>query len=246
MKWRRGSSFLLAMVFVFLSHSPAFSENYAGFGLGVSIPHDVTDFKGSDGTFDVTLTDFSPDSSLAFGFKVGHYFEALPFLGLEFNFSSSDPDVDKEKITATITGTPGGVFTGQASGDFLGTADVSHLSTFGFLVMLRATEKQSKQYLFGLGPYLGLGFGVNLLDVDKATIFNTGGGFIAETTGDSSAAVGFLLSAGLNYKLTDHVKAYGEYKYKEMNFEFDALDEGVKYEFDASESSLIFGLSYSF
>ena len=95
---------------------------------------------------------------------MGHYFEALPFLGLEFNFSSSDPDVDKAGITV----------------------DVSHLSTAGLLVMLRATEKQSKQYLLGLDPYLGLGYGVSLIDVGKVN--GTG---IGEITGSHT---GFAFS----------------------------------------------------
>ena len=55
---------------------------------------------------------------------------------------------------------------------------------------------------------------------------------------------GFLLSAGLNYKSTDRMKFYGEYKYTESSY--DMITETVNYEFDVEDFSLMFGASYSF
>jgi len=238
--------FLVGLVCAFLAPSSAFAEWYAGGGIGISMPHDVTDFKGSSGAYTATLTDFSPDNSFAGGIKGGYFFGKSPNFGVEFNLSFSDPDVDKEAITATLTGTPVGVFSGQASGDFLGTADVDSLVSYGFLAMLRATDEDAKAKYHGLQPYAGLGFSVNVLDVNKIAIHSTAGALIAETSGESNTSVGLLISAGLNYILTDRIKLYSEYKYKDSNFEYDALDGAVKYEFDGQESSLLFGATYSF
>ena len=238
--------FLIGLICAFLAPSSAFAEWYAGGGIGLSMPHDVTDFKGSSGAYNLTLTDFSPDNSFAGGIKGGHYFDQFPNFGIEFNLSFSDPDVDKETITATITGPPVGAFLGQASGDFLGSADVDSLVSYGFLAMLRVTDEDAKTEYAGIQPYAGVGFAINVLDVNKVSVFTTAGALIAETTGESNTSVGLLVSAGLNYILNDRIKLYSEYKYKSSNFEYDSLDGTVKYEFDAEESSLLFGATYHF
>ena len=41
--------FLIGLICAFLAPSSAFAEWYAGGGIGLSMPHDVTDFKGSSG-----------------------------------------------------------------------------------------------------------------------------------------------------------------------------------------------------
>ena len=150
---KTGVGVLLSLVFVLFTYSFAVAESYIGGALGISLPHDVTDASGTDGTYTLTVTDFSPDNSFAGGMKLGHFFEQAPNLGVEFNLSFSDPDVDKEKITATISGTPVGVFTGQASGDFLGSAEVDSFVSYGFLAMLRATDEDAKSKYNGMQPY---------------------------------------------------------------------------------------------
>ena len=60
----------------------------------------------------------------------------------------------------------------------------------------------------------------------------------------SDTSAGFLLSAGLNYKINNHLKAYGEYKYTDVSFE--DTTSGTKYDFDLDTSSLMFGVSYHF
>ena len=62
---------------------------------------------------------------------------------------------------------------------------------------------------------------------------------------ESDTSVGILISAGLNYKISDRLKAYGEYKYTDSSFELNGSD-GVTYEFDSGDSSLMFGIAYSF
>ena len=171
-----------------------------------------------------------------------------PNLGVEVNWSISDPDVDKETVTATITNTPTGLFVGQNSGEFLGSVDTDNLSDFGFLAILRATNEDAKAKYNGMQPYLGLGFVVSSLDINKVTIYQTNGTFIAETTGgDKATDVGFLLSAGLNYIISDHVKLYSEYKYQSVDYEFGALDAaGVTWKLTGEVSSVLFGASYGF
>ena len=107
-------------------------------------------------------------------------------------------------------------------------------------------DEDAKSEYNGIQHYLGLGFSVNVLDVNKISVYSTAGAFIAETSGESNTSIGPLISAGLNYIINDRVKLYSEYKYKHSNFEYDELDGIVKYEFDGEESSLLFGASYRF
>ncbi|KMP11720.1 hypothetical protein UR09_02595 [Candidatus Nitromaritima sp. SCGC AAA799-A02] len=240
--------FLMALVFLATTAATrlAVAETYVGAGLGSSLRMNLSDFEGETTGYELSLSDFNSDSTLALGLKVGHFFEALPSVGIEFNFSISDPDIKRDIATANIAGTPAGIFTGQVSGDFLVTADVNFLSTFGLLAVWRVTDKQFLMNLDGLVPFLGLGVGISTLDIEKVTVTTTAGSFIGETSGESNTSLGFLLSAGFNYNFTDHFAGYTEFKYKETNFEYDELDGAVKYNFDDSESSVVFGLAYRF
>ncbi len=242
-------SAILIMVAVFTMVSAAThhasAETYMGLGVGKSLRQTISGFKVGD-AFKVTLPDLASKSSIAYGLKLGHFFKAIPGFGLEFNYSFSDPDMVKEKVDAMIMGAPTGLFAGQTAGNLLVSADINHLSTFGVLAVWRVTDKQFLMNLDGIQPYLGVGLGLSILDVEKFSVLNTDESSVGETSGESNSSVGLLISAGLNYTLTKHTKVYGEFKYKDTSFEFDKLDGANKYEFDASETSFVFGLSYHF
>ena len=242
---KTGVGFLLSLVFVLFTYSSAVAEWYVGGAVGVAIPHDVDDLSGSEGGYSVAISEFTPDTSFTGGVKVGYFFEKTPYLGVEINWSISEPDVDKETVFATITGTPTGVYAGQTSGDFLGSVDVASLSSFSFLAMLRATDEDAKAKYNGIQPYLGLGFTVSTLDVDSVTAHSTAGALIGTGTGDSATDVGFALTGGLNYLIANNIKIYSEYQFGSVDYEFGSID-GLKTELTGQNSSLMFGASYSF
>ena len=116
---KTGVGVLLSLVFVLFTYSSAVAEWYVGGAVGVAMPHDVDDLSGSAGGYTLGISEFSPDSSFTGGVKVGYFSEKMPRLGVEINWSMSEPDVDKETVFATITGTPTGAYAGQTSGNFL-------------------------------------------------------------------------------------------------------------------------------
>lgn len=235
--------FSLGMIF----NQSAHAEWYLGGAVGVAIPHDVDDLAVSGGGFSVDVSSFSPDTSFTGGIKGGYFFESIPSLGVEINWSMSAPDVDKETVNATITGTPTGAFVGQATGDFLGSVDVDSVSSFGFLAMLRVTDEDANKDYSGMQPFLGLGFTISTLDVNSATIFNTAGTQLGTTgSGDSDTSVGFLLSTGLNYIVSDNIKLYSEYKFQTVDHTLSSLDDSVDYKLTNESSSIVFGATYSF
>ena len=243
---KTGVGFLLSLVFVLFTYSSAVAEWYVGGAVGVAMPHDVDDLSASEGGYTLGISEFSPDSSFTGGAKVGYFSESIPYLGVEINWSISDPDVDKETVFATITGTPTGAYAGQTSGNFLGSVDVASLSSFSFLAMLRATDEDAKAKYNGIQPFLGLGFTVSTIDVNSATLFNTAGTQLSTTANsDSSTGVGFLLSAGLNYIVSDNIKVYSEYTFQTVEHTL-TMDTGVNSELTSDGSAVVFGASYSF
>ena len=226
--------FFLAMVF----NQSAYAESYFGGSIGVSLSSDASDIKLANGALTGTLTDLDTNSSFAYGIKVGHYFESMPWLGVEFNLYQRDPDVDQQAGTATGTI---GVWTAAATGQ--GKVAVDHLTTYGFLLMLRATEEQTKNF-FNIQPYLGIGVGINTLSLGNGTVYSAAGVEGASANLGSDTSTDILLSAGLNYKVTDNIKAYGEYKYTTVNY--SAETDGTTYAFDLDDSSLMFGVAYNY
>ena len=237
MSFKKLAVFLLVPVFSLgmIFNQSAHAESYFGGSIGIALPSDVDDIKLSSGAATGTITDLDADNSFTYGFKVGHYFKSIPWLGVEINFQQSDPDVDQQNATATGTL---GTFTAAATGQ--GRIDVNHLTTIGFLAMLRPVENK----IFNLEPYLGLGLGVNIVSLGEGTAYSAAGVKSGAENLGSDTDVGFLLSAGLNYEITDHIKAYGEYKYTQSNFE--STTGGVKYEYDVDGSTLMLGAAYNF
>jgi opacity protein-like surface antigen len=246
--WKKLVMFLLVSVFSLSVgfNQSAYAEWYVGGAVGVAIPHNVDDLAVSGSGFSVDISSFSPDTAFTGGIKGGYFFESIPYLGAEINWSMSAPDVDKETITATITGTPTGAFLGRTTGDFLGSVDVDSVSSFGFLAMLRPTDEDAKAKYNGIQPFLGLGFTISTLDVNSVTVFNTAGTQLGTTANsDSSTDVGFLLSTGLNYIVSDNIKVYSEYKFQTVEHTL-TMDTGVDAKLTSESSSVVFGVSYSF
>ena len=243
---KTGVRILLSLVFVLFTYSSAVAEWYVGGAVGVAIPHTVDDLESTGSGFTITSSGFDSDNAFVGGIKGGYFFESIPYLGVEVNWAMSAPDVDQEPVTLTITGTVTGLGAGQNSGDFLLSADVDSVSAFGFLAMLRATNEDAKAKYNGIQPFLGLGFTVSTIDVNSATLFNTAGTQLSTTANsDSSTDVGFLLSAGLNYIVSDNIKVYSEYGFGTVEHTL-TMDTGVNSEMTSESSSVVFGASYSF
>ena len=231
---RTGVGFLLSLVFVLFTYSFAVAETYVGGGLGVAFSADISEI----GANTAIISDLESDDSFAYGLKVGHYFNSMPWLGVEVNASSSDPDMGNQ--SSTVTGTGGGIMTSTVARVEI---EVEHFTTIGFLVMLRATEEQTKE-LYNIEPYLGIGFARNSINLSEAVSYTGAGVLAGKSNLGSGAEVGLLLSAGLNYKINDRTKFFTELHYTKASY--DMTTEGTAYRFDVEGSSMMLGASRSF
>ena len=127
---KTGVGFLLSLVFVLFTYSSAVAEWYVGGAVGVAIPHTVDDLESTGTGFTITSSGFDADKAFVGGIKGGYFFESIPYLGVEVNWSMSASDIDKEAVTLTITGTATGLGAGQATGDFLFSADVQKVDLY--------------------------------------------------------------------------------------------------------------------
>jgi opacity protein-like surface antigen len=243
MSLKRVGIFLLVPIY-FMSMAftqSAHAESYMGTSIGVSLSSDANDISLTNVAATGTLTNLNTNSSFAYGIKAGHYFQSIPWFGIEFNYYQRDPDMSKQMGTAIGNV---GIFTAAATGQ--GKIDVKHLSTYGFLTMFRATAEQAKNF-FDIQYYLGLGIAINNISLGEATVFNS---TCVKSNACKSVSLGsdtsadFLLSVGLNYNVANNFNAYSEYKFTNANF--SAQTDGTTYDFDLDDSSVMFGASYHF
>jgi hypothetical protein len=242
------------IILLFFANS-ASAEFYVGGGGGVTLDAEVNDYENTYCSFidllcDNEITrfkgsDLDLDGSGAFGGKMGYFFSGLPWLGFEFTYFQRGIEAKQQRFTASgansSTLVPALPFDGQMAVQF------SDLRTLGFLILLRPTENIVREYFFNrLEPYAGAGISGSWVEVESIATFDAGGTPVASNnSGESEWGLGMLISAGMNVKITENLKAYTEYKYSQAHFRFEDLDDFAT-EMDIADHSLMFGLSYSF
>jgi opacity protein-like surface antigen len=185
------------------------------------------------------------EGGATYGGKFGYFSTNLTWLGFEFNYFERDAEVEQQTFTATgssaTTLVPSLPFDGQAAIEF------SNVKTFGLLVLLRPTESMIQEFLFGkLEPWVGGGFSGNWAVIGPISTFTAGGTPIATSgSSESDFALGYIISAGLNFNITRQWKIYSEYKYSSAFFRLEDADT-YDTELDYSDHSLMFGVSYWF
>ena len=229
---------LLAGLLSFLIATPyAYPEAYIGGQIGTTLAGNT--LKG------VELTDFSPPgtmsdrelaSSALLGVKVGYYFPRARWFGIETEFYQTNPHIKQQNTTITIPPgailqglppSPGGTAEGILSGDYF---RVRTWVPINFMFRYHKTRLQ---------PYIGFGPAIFM-----AHIKTTATGF--EGTRDTTS-IGFNAKAGLEYFITRHLSAFGEWKHNRTSFKFDPTDNGG-FGFNANYNPhfIAVGLNYHF
>jgi opacity protein-like surface antigen len=168
------------------------------------------------------LSDHSLQTSLAYGAKVGHYFDRLPWLGMELEVFNAHPHIKQQDVTITAP-PPGGSIT------FLSPGATIRMTTLAFNVLARYPGKHFQ-------PYAGVGLGVFFARLhDKAV-----------GASQSSTTEGLNTQLGLRYLVTDRVFAFGEWKFNYVRTNFNQTPALFGFDATYTARNFMFGVGYNF
>ena len=220
--------------------SATYAETYIAGQFGVTLPsvlpssfdNGLTN-ANTTGTLGVitqggAISDQSLQRSILYGGKIGHYFKAVPWLGLELEVYNTTPHIKQQAIQ--FYG-PSGLI-GETN--FTGL-NFRVLTVAPFNVMFRLPKTR-------LQPYIGVGPGIFLARIEDPAL----------TSGNTQSSTGFGLNAqaGVRYYITRQIALLGEGKFNYTKFSFDETPAGAfnLFGFDADYKIFhaSFGLSVHF
>jgi len=267
MRTRQG---LAVFFFWLLFSSSAYGEFYVGIGGGLSFGGSISGFSATGARCSFFIIPINPtcsnfsysgssldmDSTTAVGGKIGYYSENLDWFGIEFEYFQRDIGVSRQPWSAQGNNTtqllPTNPFSGQAEWD-------GKIQTFGlnFLARIPSRVMVDKFDLSRWEPYIGLGFSINSLEVGQMRTYDNAGNLVGSSLASPEAdyAWGFLGTIGLNFKLHERWKLFGEYKYSNFsigedrsisNFDTGASGEVYRLDIKVNENIFMFGVTYNF
>lgn len=218
--------------------SATYAETYIAGQFGVTLPSVLpTSFDNGLTNSDLTgifvpgttVSDQSLQKSILYGGKVGHYFKAVPWFGIEAEVYNSTPHIKQQSLT--FSGPSGTVGPGNFAG-----LNFRVLTVAPFNLVLRYHKTK-------LQPYIGVGPGIFFARIQDPSL----------TTDNSQSSIGIGVNAfaGIRYYFTRHVSIFGEGKFNYTRFEFDQAPAGPTFNlfgFDADYRIVhaSFGLSVHF
>ncbi|TKB58115.1 MAG: porin family protein [Nitrospira sp.] len=223
---------LLTPIVFFAPH--AYAETYVAGQVGVTLPSIGSGLSNTDltGVFiqGSTLSDQALTSSILYGAKVGHYFTAVPWVGLEAEVYNTTPHIKQQSLEFFAP-----------SGASVGSANVTG-ANFRVLTLapLNVTFRYHKTRL---QPYIAIGPGIFLARLKDPSL-------TSDNT-QSDTAFGLNAQVGLRYYITRHFTVFAEGKFNHARFNFPETPPGSSFNLFGFNSTynmfhVAFGLSYNF
>lgn len=214
--------------------SATYAETYIAGQFGVTLPSVAGkslgegDLTGRFITPGSKVSAQSLDESILYGGKIGHYFKAVPWLGLEAEVYNTTPHIKQQMIT--FSGPSGPIGSINVPGLHLRVLTVAP-----FNVMFRYHKAR-------LQPYVGVGPGLFFARIEDPAL----------TSNNTQSSMGFGVNAqaGVRYYITRQIALFGEGKFNYTQFSFDETPAGFfnLFGFDADYKMFhaSFGLSVHF
>ena len=227
------TSLLALLVPIVLFAPQAYAESYVAGQFGVTLPSIGKGLTDNDltGVFlpGSTISDQSLKTSDLYGVKLGHYFQAVPWLGLEAEAYSTTPHIKQQSIT--FSGPSGPVGSIELPGLNLRVVTVAPLN-----LTLRYHKTR-------LQPYIAVGPGIFFARIQDPSL-------TSDNT-QSSTNFGLNAQAGLRYYFTRHLTVFVEGKYNKVRFDFPETPPGINFNLFGFNGTynmfhVAFGLSYNF
>lgn len=211
-----GAVLFLFLYDLLLLPSPSAAEMYVAGMVGYTAPNDLTNVEGTNGLSGISLSDLEMKSSVAYGGKIGYFFPALNWLGVETEVYNTTPHVKQQSVTASGFGVS--VPLGTVPGFNV------RVLTWGINAIVRYPGKTFQ-------PYAGVGLGVFFAEAKF------------QGQSDSDTAPGLNALAGIRFFAIDHLALFAEYKYNRASFSFP---NAIGFDVDYSANIFMGGVSYHF
>ena len=187
----------------YLPTTMAQAEWYVGGYGGLANPGAFSNATLSDpivggGVSKARINDLELKTSLAWGAKAGYFFEGRPWLGLETDLYTLNPDVKAQTIV-------GGTTSGRVFADNIQSTSL-RLTTWALNIIIRSPSMSEV-----FQPYGGMGYGLFFATSEKGGQSNT------------QISPGFQLVAGARYVLTSRWAIFGEFKFNRATLRFSEI-----------------------
>ena len=204
-----------------------------GFQLGYSSPMDLSDVSGDENLnypnaatssqllSGTTASDAKLEDSHLLGFKIGHYFEKKPFLGIEGELFHTQPNFKTQtvRLEHADAGTKLGIPGATAFHEAQRPANVD-LYTLAFNVMFRYQDLEKYTPYVGIGPAIyhwrvsGTGTSCEIIELGNSPCS-------APDVSENATTFGINFKFGSEYEISEDMSVGLEYKYNYADFELD-------------------------
>jgi opacity protein-like surface antigen len=226
---------LLSLLTTIVLFAPrAYAETYVAGQFGVTLPSIGSGLSNNDltGIFipGATVSDQALTSSILYGGKVGHYFTAVPWFGLEAEAYNTTPHIKQQDLEFFAP-----------SGTSVGSVNVTGAN---FRVLTLAPLNVTLRYhKTRLQPYIAIGPGIFFARLKDPAL-------TSDNT-QSDTAFGLNAQVGLRYYITKHFTVFAEGKFNHARFNFSETPPGPSFNLFGFNSTynmfhVAFGLSYNF
>jgi opacity protein-like surface antigen len=200
----------------------ASAELFMDLYLGGAFSHDADFTLTGDG---LRITgDGDTDDSFTVGGRFGYWIETIPWLGIAFDASFFQPDLEDTDVT---------------------------IIPLSLLLMARLQVLKSDNFPRGqFQYYVGVGPGMFISDIDADFVLVGPPPFrpLTSSFSDSSVDIGLDARAGLAWYLTKHWSVFAEYRftYVEPDFKDDLFGFDLETDLDFKTHHALVGVSYHF
>lgn len=215
---------LIMGALLIISAGPVMAGGFADLYVGGAFHQDEEiSYKGAEQRISYSA---DPDTGFTVGYRMGYWFDSIPWLGIALEGSYYTHDTDVADVT------------------------VFPLSA---LLMIQAHPGPVRYREPIWIPYAGIGPALFLATIDYDVADSPVPGMldVAGLSGDyedDTSEVGLDVRAGIRYMFRENMGLFGEYRFTSFSPDFDesVLGTKIKTAFDANTHHVLVGLNYAF
>jgi opacity protein-like surface antigen len=212
------ASTVFALTCLALTGTPACAEWLADVYAGGTLTTD-RDVKVTDAAGRSTFEDVEFRKGLAYGLRVGRYFDAVPFVGLAVDYYNFSADVGGQAFRREGCSLVGGCVNGA---DRLGRLSIDAMALSLDLLLRLPLFKTAEEPHGVLQPYVSAGLPVFMTTITPRTTSK-----FRNHQDATEFSFGYKAAAGVSVRVYKNLRLFGEYRYTHTEVDEDDLRSSV-------------------